>query len=118
MISGYSHMNFSQQEKFMVQSINRHTFAVMPEFHILANAQTESPYDIFYKEYVMRIQNVSTYNPNFVGKEQKIIKTANRLAPELKVSAKPAKEPPKTFLEKLGRGLEYVIIKFCRFCFG
>lgn len=57
----------------------------------------------------MRIQNVSTYNPNFVGKEQKFIKIANHFAPELKVSAEPAKEPPRNSLEKLGHSLKYVI---------
>ena len=65
----------------------------------------------------MRLQNVSTYNPVFTNKKQNIRKFGKNLVPVLKVSAEPAKEPPKTLLEKLGYGLKYIIDRLYYYCF-
>ncbi len=65
----------------------------------------------------MRAQNISTYNPVFTNKKHNIGKIGKNLAPVLKVSAEPAKEPPKTSLEKLGYGLKYIIDRLYYYCF-
>lgn len=65
----------------------------------------------------MRVQKVSTYNPNFTNKEQNFIRIGKTLVPVLKVSAEPSKEPPKTFLEKLHQGLKYVVNRLYYYCF-
>lgn len=66
---------------------------------------------------IMRVQNISTFNSSFVGKEQNLKNFSNNFVPIVKISAEPAKEPPKTFLEKLGRGLRYVVNRLYYYCF-
>lgn len=65
----------------------------------------------------MQIQKVMKYNPNFTGKEQKFKQLENKLVPIRKITATPASEPPKTFLEKVGYGIKYVIDRLYYYCF-
>jgi hypothetical protein len=50
-------------------------------------------------------------------KEQKFKQLGSKLVPIHKISATPASEPPKTFLEKVGYGIKYVIDRLYYYCF-
>ena len=65
----------------------------------------------------MKVQRVASYNPNFLGKEQKYKQIGNKLVPIHKITATPASEPPKTFFGKVGHCIKYVIDRLYYYCF-
>ncbi len=65
----------------------------------------------------MQISQVTSYNPNFTGKEQRYFQIGKTLVPIHKVSADPSPEPPKTFLGKVGNGIKYILDKLYYYCF-